>query len=126
MYSVSYEDGSFEACVPAHALTKEPSRPRSKIGSKPKTKHQGWNMLREAANTGDPATVNRCLQWGVATHFYDRQGFTPLHWAVGPEDGMPSDTADRLACIEALAPLSQLDAPDKSGEPATSCTTRIS
>ena len=32
--------------------------------------------------------------------FVDPQGYTPLHWAAGPEDNMAGDTQERRSCLE--------------------------
>jgi len=42
--------------------------------------------LRNAANEGDVATVKLCLEHGAPHHFFDSEGYTPLHWATGPQD----------------------------------------
>ena len=69
-------------------------------------------LLRDAANAGDAAAVLRLMQEGASASYVDSQGYTPLHWAAGPEDSMPGDTKGRRQCIELLARVSEIDAGD--------------
>jgi ankyrin repeat protein len=115
VYSVLYDDGSLEHSVPAHALRKQPTlAPVAAQAGKASAKSKAKQRLRDAANAGDADTVVRCLEDGVPSRFFDRQGYTPLHWAAGPEDGMQADTPDRQRCIAALASTSDLNALDKT------------
>lgn len=102
-YCVVYSDGSFESQVPGSALRLSAKKaPRVAI-KKALGKRQRNELLRDAANMGDVATVKQLLHDGASPDYMDTQGYTPMHWASGPEDGMPGDTPERCSCIALCA-----------------------
>ena len=56
----------------------------------------------------------QALRSGADPKGYDESGFSPLHWAAAPDEGMPGDTIARRACIAILARLGDVDAPDQT------------
>lgn len=117
IYSIAYDNGALDNSVPAHAVRKQTCRiPILEHHGKAGAKIQAKQRLRDAANAGDADTVVRCLQDGVRARFFDVQGYTPLHWAAGPEDGMQADTPERQRCVAALAKASDINALDKTRE----------
>jgi hypothetical protein len=115
VYSIAHDNGVLDNAVPAHKLRKQPSRiPVVVQSGKGTAKNQAKQRLRDAANAGDADTVIRCLREGVSARFFDVQGYTPLHWADGPQDGMQADTPDRQRCVAALTRASDMNALDKT------------
>ena len=114
-YCIFYEDGAFEESVPAsdirllNSFAPPMLKQNRALGQKRKNE-----LLRDAANAGDAAAVLRLMQEGASASYVDSQGFTPLHWAAGPEDSMPGDTKGRRQCIELLARVSEIDAGDST------------
>ena len=113
--AVSYTNGDFEDSVPQNcarlrniAPKKRPAPPKSKRGEK------NPQRLNDAANAGDIGLVLQALREGCDPRSVDDNGYTPLHWAAGPDEGMPGDTISRRACIAILGKLGDKDAVDKA------------
>ena len=120
-YSITYDDGSSESGVKAQDMRMQ-GRPGNRVlatldaalrkGGAQLGKKKRDTMLRDAANAGDARAVLQLLQMSASATFVDPQGYTPLHWAAGPEDNMAGDTQERRSCLEMLCRLADVDAPD--------------
>ena len=80
----------------------------------PHSVHTSFTDLNEAANAGDIGLVLQALREGCDPRSVDEHGYTPLHWAAGPDEGMPGDTISRRACIAILSKLGDVNATDRS------------
>ena len=113
--AVAYTNGDFEESVPQQVARlrsippkRKPAVTKGRKGEKEKVN------LAYAANQGDIGLVMQALRSGADPKGYDESGFSPLHWAAAPDEGMPGDTIARRACIAILARLGDVDAPDQT------------
>ena len=111
---VAYTNGDFEDSVPANVTRMRdiPQKARPTVKGGKKDKHTV--KLTDAANAGDIGLVLQALREGSDPKGLDEFGYTPLHWAAAPDDGMPGDTIARRACIALLARLGDVDACDRT------------
>ena len=112
--AVSYTNGDFEDSVPKTVarLRKIPPRKRPGDDQKKGKKLDSTVKLRNAANEGDIGLVMEALKEGGDARAQDELGYSALHWAAGPDEGMPGDTIARRACIALLARVGDRDASD--------------
>ena len=115
LLAVSYTNGDFEESVP-HACARLRFIPKKRRSGASKAKKGDKNRRRlaDAANAGDIGLVLQALREGCDPRGLDEFGYTPLHWAAGPDEGMPGDTISRRACIAILSKLGDVDAQDCS------------
>ena len=111
---VAYTNGDFEDQVPVQAARLRDIPPKKKLNTKSHGKKAKTVNLPDAANAGDIGLVLQALREGSDPKGLDEFGYTPLHWAAAPDDGMPGDTIARRACIAILARLGDVDARDKT------------
>ena len=113
--AVSYTNGDFEDSVPKNVARLRSFPKRVLPGDEKKGKRKDpQTKLRNGANSGDIGLVMEALREGANPHLMDEIGYLPLHWAAGPDEGMPGDTISRRACIALLARLSDKDACDRT------------
>ena len=113
--AVSYTNGDFEDSVPKNVARLRSFPKRVLPGDEKKGKRKDpQTKLRNGANSGDIGLVMEALREGANPRLMDEIGYLPLHWAAGPDEGMPGDTISRRACIALLARLSDKDACDRT------------
>ena len=113
--AVSYTNGDFEDSVPQNVARLRDIQPKKKPYQKSHDKRKKHTVnLSDAANAGDIGLVMQALKEGSDPKGVDDFGYTPLHWAAAPDDGMPGDTIARRACITILARLGDVDARDRT------------
>ena len=110
--AVAYTNGDFEDSVPLAAARLRSIPPKRRERPKGGKREKLSLKLSEAANAGDIGLVLQALREGSDPKMIDDLGYTPLHWAAAPDDGMPGDTISRRACIAILARLGDVDASD--------------
>ena len=113
--AISYLNGDFEEDVPESAVRIRQAAsagkvPPSTYQNRPKDKDP--KRLSQAANQGDIGLMLEALRDGLDPHVYDEFGYTPLHWAASPDEGMPGDTVSRRKCIAVLAKICDVNTPD--------------
>ena len=113
--AVAYVNGDFEDSVPKNVARLRVVPKRVRPGDEKKGKKQNPQIkLRNAANSGDIGLVMEALREGANPRLMDDTGYLPLHWAAGPDEGMPGDTISRRACIALLARTSEKDGSDQT------------
>lgn len=111
--AVSYTNGDFEDSVPSNVVRMRVIPPRKRPGEDKKGKKVSPSVkLRNGANAGDIGLVMEALRQGADAREHDELGYCALHWAAGPDEGMPGDTISRRACIALLARVGDMDAKD--------------
>ena len=87
--AVAYTNGDFEASVPLAAARLRAIPPKRRDRPKGGKREKLSLRLCEAANAGDIGLVLQALREGSDPRGLDEYGYTPLHWAAAPDDGMP-------------------------------------
>lgn len=114
--AVAYTNGDFEESVPESAarLRNIPAKKKPQPQKSGKRDKQHTVKLSDAANAGDIGLVLQALREGSDPKGVDELGYTPLHWAAAPDEGMPGDTIARRACIAILGRLGDVNAKDRT------------
>ena len=117
--AVNYTNGDFEELVPIGVARLRNIPPRKRPGDDKKGRDKktiASVKLRQGANHGDIGLVMEALREGADPCAFDEFGYVALHWAAGPDEGMPGDTISRRACIALLSRMmgAQMNLEDKT------------
>jgi ankyrin repeat protein len=113
--AVAYTNGDFEDSVPTNVARLRTIAPKPMPGEEKKGKKLDSTVkLRSAANRGDIGLVMEALREGADPNAFDDHGYVALHWAAGPDEGMPGDTIARRACIALLCRVGNKDVADRT------------